>query len=85
MDNAEYFERFGIVLNNRVVRTPVAIASMAGWVDAEYVAARKAHVGAAFIGGYSIDEPATRASREMVSQGRKNFLQMTLSPRSHAR
>ena len=74
MDNAEYFERFGIVLNNRVVRTPVAIASMAGWVDAEYVAARKAHVGAAFIGGYSIDEPATRASREMVSQGRKEFL-----------
>ena len=47
MDTAENFRRFGIVLNNRVVRTPVAIASMAGWVDAEYVADRRAHVGAA--------------------------------------
>jgi len=74
MDNAEHFRRFGIVLNDRVVRTPVAIASMAGWVDAEYVAARKAHVGAAFIGGYSIDEPAMQASREMAGQGRKEFL-----------
>ncbi len=74
MNNAEFFRRFGIVLNNRVVRTPVAIASMAGWVDAEYVAARRAHVGAAFIGGYSIDEPAMQASREMAAQGRKEFL-----------
>ncbi|NYT06921.1 MAG: methanogenesis marker 9 domain-containing protein [Methanomicrobiales archaeon] len=74
MDNAEHFRRFGIVLNNRVVRTPVAIASMAGWVDAEYVAARKAHVGAAFIGGYSIDEPTMQASREMEEGGRKEFL-----------
>ncbi len=74
MNNAENFRRFGIVLNNRVVRTPVAIASMAGWVDAEYVAARKSHIGAAFIGGYSIDEPALQASREMAGQGRKEFL-----------
>ncbi|MCG7854320.1 MAG: methanogenesis marker 9 domain-containing protein, partial [Methanoregulaceae archaeon] len=74
MNNAEHFRRFGIILNNRAVRTPVAIASMAGWVDAEYVAARRAHVGAAFIGGYSIDEPAMRASREMAGLGRKEFL-----------
>jgi tRNA-dihydrouridine synthase B len=74
MNNAEHFRRFGIILNNRVVRTPVAIASMAGWVDAEYVAARRAHIGAAFIGGYSIDEPAMRASREMAGLGRKEFL-----------
>lgn len=74
MDNTEYFERFGIVLNDRVVRTPVAIASMAGWVDGEYVVARKDHVGAAFIGGYSIDGPAIQASHEMVRQGRKEFI-----------
>jgi TIM-barrel protein len=47
---------------------------MAGWVDAGYIAARKDHVGAAFIGGYSIDEPAMQASREMAGQGRKEFL-----------
>ena len=74
MNNAEHFRRFGIILNNTAVRTPVAIASMAGWVDAEYVAARRAHIGAAFIGGYSIDDPAMRASREMAGQGRKEFL-----------
>jgi len=67
-------QRFGIVLNNRVVRTPVAIASMAGWVDAPYVLARRDHVGAAFIGGYSIDEPTMKAAREMTAQGRKEFL-----------
>jgi len=74
MNTAENFRRFGIVLNNRVVRTPVAIASMAGWVDAGYVADRRAHVGAAFIGGYSIDDPTMQASREMAGQGRKEFL-----------
>jgi TIM-barrel protein len=74
MDTAENFRRFGIMLNNRVVRTPVAIASMAGWVDAEYVADRRAHVGAAFIGGYSIDGPTMQASREMAEQGRREFL-----------
>lgn len=74
MNNNENFRRFGIVLNDRVVRTPVAIASMAGVVDAGYVLARKAHIGAAFIGGFSVDEKTMGASREMVSQGRSEFL-----------
>src|SRR5512139_3032593 len=74
MNNNDNFRRFGIVLNDCVVRTPVAIASMAGVVDADYVLARKAHIGAAFIGGYSVDEKTMQASREMVSQGRKEFL-----------
>lgn len=74
MENNEYFRRFGIILNRRVVKTPLAIASMAGWVDASYVLARKAHVGAAFIGGYSIDEKTLEASREMAEKGRKEFL-----------
>jgi tRNA-dihydrouridine synthase B len=74
MNNTEAFQRFGIVLNDRVVRTPVAIASMAGWVDAPYILARKAQIGAAFIGGYSIDEPTIQATREMAVQGRKEFL-----------
>jgi tRNA-dihydrouridine synthase B len=74
MEKDEYFRRFGIILNRRVAKTPLAIASMAGWVDAPYVLARSAHVGAAFIGGYSIDEKALAASREMAEKGRKEFL-----------
>nr|HPM61395.1 methanogenesis marker 9 domain-containing protein [Methanoregulaceae archaeon] len=54
MENNEYFRRFGIILNRKVVKTPLAIASMAGIVDATFVLEREAHVGAAFIGGYSI-------------------------------
>ena len=74
MNNNENFRRFGIVLNDRVVRTPVAIAPMAGVVDAGYVLARKAHIGAAFIGGYSVDEKTMEASREIADQGRSEFL-----------
>lgn len=69
----EHFERFGLVLNDRIVRTPVAIASMAGVVDAGYVRAREQHIGAAFIGGYSLDAPAQEASRLMMASGRKEF------------
>jgi TIM-barrel protein len=74
MENKEYFKRFGIVLNQKVVKTPIAIASMAGWVDAAYVLARQAHIGAAFIGGYSIDEKTLAASHEIAQKGRKEFL-----------
>ena len=74
MDNNEYFRRFGLILNGKVVKTPIAIASMAGWVDAGYVLAREAHIGAAFIGGYSIDEKTLAASHEIAQKGRKEFL-----------
>ena len=70
----EHFERFGLLINNQVVRTPVAIASMAGYVDAEYVRAREKHIGLAFIGGYSIDEPAMKASMLMAREGREEFI-----------
>ena len=69
------FERYGLLLNNRVVRTPVAIASMAGIVDAAYILERAEHIGAAFIGGYAIDQPTLDASKEIASDGnRKEFL-----------
>ncbi|MDD1719264.1 MAG: methanogenesis marker 9 domain-containing protein [Methanoregulaceae archaeon] len=70
----EHFERFGLLINDSVVRTPIAIASMAGIVDADYVLKRASHIGLAFIGGYSIDEPAMRAAREMAAGGRDEFL-----------
>jgi len=69
------FERFGLLINNRIVRTPVAIASMAGIVDAAYVLGRADHIGAAFIGGYSIDPPAIEAAKTVTADGnRKEFL-----------
>ncbi|MGB8309635.1 MAG: methanogenesis marker 9 domain-containing protein [Methanoregula sp.] len=69
------FGRFGLTINNRVVRTPLAIASMAGIVDARYVLERKDHIGVAFIGGYAIDQPTMDAAREIAHDGtRKEFL-----------
>ncbi len=76
----EHFERFGLMINDQIVRTPVAIASMAGVIDAAYVRARENHVGAAFIGGYSIDGPAMEASRVMEAGGRKEFLYEDIVP-----
>jgi len=70
----EAYDRFELLINDRVVKTPVAIASMAGIVDAAYVLERAAHIGAAFIGGYSIDAPTLDASRRLAGEGRKEFL-----------
>ena len=69
------FERFGLLINDRVVRTPVGIASMAGVVDAGYVLERAAHIGFAFMGGYSIDRPTMEAAKSLAAAGeRKEFL-----------
>jgi TIM-barrel protein len=68
------YERFGLLLNDQVVRTPLAVSSMAGTVDTAYVLARAAHVGAGFIGGYSIDPATQAASRAMQAAGRQEFL-----------
>ncbi len=69
------FERFGLLINDRVVRTPVAVASMAGIVDAAYVLERASHIGLAFIGGYSIDEQTMNAAETIASAGdHKEFL-----------
>jgi hypothetical protein len=68
------FERFGLVINNRIIKTPIAIASMAGIVNAAYLLQRTAHIGIGFIGGYSIDSRTIDASREMAAAGRSEFL-----------
>lgn len=67
------YDRFELEINDQVVKTPIAIASMAGWVDAQYVLERAENIGAAFIGGYSIDEKTMEATRIMVESGRKEF------------
>ena len=69
------FERFGLLINDRIVRTPVGIASMAGIVDTAYVLARAGHIGFAFTGGYAIDAPAMAAAQSIAAGGdRKEFL-----------
>ncbi|WP_321507848.1 methanogenesis marker 9 domain-containing protein [uncultured Methanoregula sp.] len=69
------FERFGLLINDRIARTPIAIASMAGIVDSTYVLERSEFAGLAFIGGYSIDEPTMAAAKEIAAGGdRKEFL-----------
>jgi NAD(P)H-dependent flavin oxidoreductase YrpB (nitropropane dioxygenase family) len=68
------FERFGLVINNRIVKTPIAIAPMSGIVDATYVLSRADHIGIGFIGGYSIDSKTIDASRKMAAAGRSEFL-----------
>ncbi len=69
------FERFGLLINDRVVRTPVGIASMAGIVDAAYVIERSEHIGFAFIGGYSIDQKTMEAGKLIAAKGdRREFL-----------
>ncbi|MGA9030398.1 MAG: methanogenesis marker 9 domain-containing protein, partial [Methanoregula sp.] len=67
--------RFGLIINDRVVRTPIAIASMAGIVDARYILERKDHIGVGLIGGYAIDRPTMDAARGMAaSSERKEFV-----------
>ncbi len=68
------YDRFELLINDRIVKTPIAVASMAGIVDAGYVLERAAHIGAAFIGGYSIDRTTLDASRRMAQEGRREFL-----------
>ena len=69
------FERFGLLVNDRIVRTPIAIASMAGIVDAEYVLKRTDHIGMAFIGGYAVDQSTMDAAKALTVGGdRKEFL-----------
>lgn len=70
----EAYDRFELLINDRIVKTPIAIASMAGIVDAAYVLERAPHIGAAFIGGYSIDRPTLEASAQMAAEGRKEFI-----------
>ena len=69
------FERFGLLIDDHVVKTPVALASMAGITDAAYVLERADSTGLAFIGGYSIDERTMDAARSVAATGeRQEFL-----------
>lgn len=60
-------------INGKTVKTPIVLASMAGITNAEYVLERAAHVGVAFIGGFSLDDATQEAARKMVEAGRTEF------------
>lgn len=60
-------------INGTDLKSPIVLASMAGITDADYVLARKAHIGLAFLGGFNIDAPSSTASKEIVKTGRKDF------------
>ena len=60
-----------MIINDRLVRTPVAIASMRRHRGCRIVLDRKAHVGVAFIGGYAIDAPTMDAARSIAAGGER--------------
>ncbi|MCQ8893152.1 MAG: methanogenesis marker 9 domain-containing protein [Methanolinea sp.] len=74
METMRSFERYNLLLNGQVVRTPIALSAMAGIVDADYALSRSSHVGVAFLGGYSIDKPTMEASRVLEAGGRREFI-----------
>jgi len=74
METMRSYERYGLLLNNQVVKTPLAVSAMAGIVNADYALSRTAHIGAAFLGGYSIDAPTIEASRILEATGRREFV-----------
>lgn len=53
---------------------PIAVASMAGIVDAAYISSRAEYIGIGFIGGYAIDEKTINAAKKLRLQGREEFL-----------
>jgi len=68
------YDRYELMVNGTVVKTPIVLASMAGVVDADYALARMENAGMVCIGGYSIDETTMAASRILVEEGREEFL-----------
>lgn len=70
MDSYDMYE---LMINGRTLKTPIALASMAGITDASYALLRKENAGIAFIGGYSIDESSMNASLQMEEEGRHEF------------
>ncbi|MCL2460841.1 MAG: methanogenesis marker 9 domain-containing protein [Euryarchaeota archaeon] len=65
---------FDIQIKDKRLKSPIAIASMAGITNAEYIKNRAKWIGLACIGGYSIDERTIEASHALVKKAREEFL-----------
>jgi TIM-barrel protein len=68
------FDLFDIQIKDKRLKCPIAIASMAGITNAEYIKQRAEWIGLACIGGYSIDEKTIEASHALANKGREEFL-----------
>jgi TIM-barrel protein len=65
---------FDLRIRDKRLKSPVAIASMAGITNAEYVKKHTEWIGLACIGGYAIDEKTLQAAAALADAGRKEFL-----------
>ncbi|MDR2855245.1 MAG: methanogenesis marker 9 domain-containing protein [Methanomicrobiales archaeon] len=65
---------FDIQIKDKRLKSPIALASMAGITHAEYIKQRAKWVGFACMGGYSIDEKTIEASTALIKRGREEFL-----------
>jgi tRNA-dihydrouridine synthase len=52
----------------------VAIASLSGEADADWASAVEEYIGAAFLGGISLDAATREAARQLVDRGRDEFI-----------
>jgi len=68
------FDLFDIQIKDKRLKSPIAIASMAGITNAEYIKNRAEWIGLACIGGYSIDKRTIEASHALVNREREEFL-----------
>jgi len=68
------FDLFDLQIKDKRLKSPIAIASMAGITHAEYIKQRAEWVGFACMGGYSIDEKTIEAAYALVKRGREEFL-----------
>ncbi|MDD1723611.1 MAG: methanogenesis marker 9 domain-containing protein [Methanospirillum sp.] len=65
---------FDICIGDIPVKSPVAVASMAGITDGSYISDLADYIGIGFIGGYAIDEKTIHAAKDLIRQGRDEFL-----------
>lgn len=65
---------YDICIGDLPVKSPVAVASMAGITDGPYISDLADHIGVGFIGGYAIDTGTMQAAKELIRQGREEFL-----------
>ncbi|OQA57969.1 MAG: hypothetical protein BWY45_01349 [Euryarchaeota archaeon ADurb.Bin294] len=69
---------FDLFIGDKPVKTPIAVACMAGITDGAYIRNLADHIGLGIIGGYAIDEPTIKAARVLSDLGREEFLPRNL-------
>ncbi|PWR73103.1 methanogenesis marker 9 domain-containing protein [Methanospirillum stamsii] len=69
---------FKISIGDKSIKSPVAIACMAGITDGAYIRDRSDYIGLGIIGGYAIDKKTLNAAKIISDQGRDEFLPRNL-------